>query len=195
MSSLSALLTTLAARSPREVVDANRREAAVALLLVPDPDRLLLIRRAERQGDPWSGQLALPGGRREPGDTDLLATALRETEEEVGFRALPSHPPVQLDDLAPTTPVLPPVVVRPWVLVLGEEPALRLSGEVAATTWVPLDLLAHPERYREGEVSVRGAPRRVTGYHLTEGLLWGMTERIVTPVIRHWQNLTQGGES
>jgi 8-oxo-dGTP pyrophosphatase MutT (NUDIX family) len=189
---LSRLATALAKRSPREVVDPTRGEAAVGLFLVPDPDRLLLIRRAVRRGDPWSGQLALPGGRREPNDADLLDTAVRETEEEVGFRVSARAPAVQLDDLAPTTPALPPVIVRPWVFLLDEEPLLRLNDEVAAITWVPLDLLLRPDLYRDADLLVRGRPMTVAGYHLEEGLLWGMTERIVTPVLRLWAGI--GGD-
>ena len=48
--------------------------------------RVLLMRRAERADDSWSGQWSLPGGRREPGDLDLVETALRELEEECGIR-------------------------------------------------------------------------------------------------------------
>lgn len=46
---------------------------------------VLLIRRAQQEGDPWSGHMALPGGHREPGDVDLAHTAVRETREEVGL--------------------------------------------------------------------------------------------------------------
>ena len=60
--------------------------AAVAIILTPQPDSILLIRRADRSGDPWSGHMALPGGRREAGDSDLAGTAIRETVEEVGIR-------------------------------------------------------------------------------------------------------------
>ena len=62
-------------------------EAAVAIVraAVPD-DSILLIRRAEREGDSWSGHWSFPGGRREPEDPDLLHTALRELEEECGIR-------------------------------------------------------------------------------------------------------------
>ena len=81
MTRLDALLQELARHAPVEHDGAGTPQAAVALLLTPDPDRLLLIRRAEREGDPWSGHLALPGGRRDESDTDLLATALRETFE------------------------------------------------------------------------------------------------------------------
>ncbi|MCA9764471.1 MAG: NUDIX domain-containing protein, partial [Gemmatimonadetes bacterium] len=82
MNRLERLLLHLGSRTPREVHDPLRRQAAVALLLVPAPDRLLLIRRADRLGDPWSGHLALPGGRQEPADASLLETAIRETAEE-----------------------------------------------------------------------------------------------------------------
>src|SRR6266496_2904631 len=62
-------------------------EAAVALLHARAPaESVLLMRRAEREGDSWSGHWSLPGGRREPGDSDLLDTALRELEEECGIR-------------------------------------------------------------------------------------------------------------
>jgi 8-oxo-dGTP pyrophosphatase MutT (NUDIX family) len=81
--------------------------AAVALVLVPHPDSLLLIRRAERSGDPWSGQVGLPGGRRDPDDATLLSTAVREAVEEVGVHLpanaclgeLRSFPAYHLEDL------------------------------------------------------------------------------------------------
>src|ERR1017187_10973735 len=62
-------------------------EAAVAIVLARSPEEsILLIRRAERQGDPWSGHWSFPGGRRDPQDPDLLHTALRELDEECGIR-------------------------------------------------------------------------------------------------------------
>lgn len=186
---LERLLDRLAERPARQVSDAARREAAVAVLLVPDPDRVLLIRRAVRDGDPWSGHIALPGGRREPQDADLLATAIRETAEETGIALERARARGPLDDLAPVTPVLPPVVVRPFPFLLDAEPAIIGSDEVAAAEWVTLAQLSDPAIRRPAALTVRGAPLTVTGYHLPAGLLWGMTERIIAPLLATWQAL------
>lgn len=189
MSRLPALLADLGSVPPVAVDDPARRQAAVALLFVPDPDRLLLIRRAERDGDPWSGHIALPGGRRDAADRDLLETATRETLEETGIGLDAARPGVALDDHAPLTPVLPPILVRPFAFLLDHEPPVTPSVEVAASAWVPLAVLADPAAYRPTELEVRGARHRVSGYHLDAGLLWGMTERILTPVIARWRAL------
>ncbi len=186
---LDRLFAELAQVAPVRADFPKRPHAAVALLLAPDPDRLLLIRRADRAGDPWSGQLALPGGRREVHDQDLLHTAIRETAEETGLRLDRTWHRADLDDLAPTTPVLPPIVVRPFAFQLAEALAAGLSDEVAGVAWVPLATLAAPGVWRETTIEVRGVHRVVEGYQLDEGLLWGMTERIVAPVVRRWSTL------
>ncbi len=188
---LDALLAELAGRSPRMVSDPGRPEAAVALLLAPDPDQFLLIRRADRAGDPWSGQLALPGGRRDRVDADLLATAIRETEEETGILLDPATHHATLDDLAPINPALPPILVRPFVFRIEHQARLKLSHEVTSARWISLAHLTDPGVYRKAEISVRGIPRVVWGYHLDEGLLWGMTEHILTPVLTTWSELTR----
>jgi 8-oxo-dGTP pyrophosphatase MutT (NUDIX family) len=189
MNRLDRLAARLAAQAPREAADPGRREAAVALLLLPSPDRLLLIRRADRLGDPWSGHLALPGGRREPADGSLLDTAIRETHEEVGVALAAEQQVAQLDDLAPTTPALPPIIVRPFVFRLGAEPAVRANAEVAAHHWVRLEALAAADAFGPAELDLGGVRRRVHGYALPGGLLWGMTERILTPVVRAWADV------
>lgn len=165
--------------------DASLRWAAVALVLVPSPDALLLIRRADRAGDPWSGHMALPGGRRSPGDADLVATAIRETAEEVGLALSRSDLLGRLEDLVPRIPTLPPVAVRPYVFTLSERPALTLNDEVAAYRWVYLDLLLHPDTYHSVRMDLRGESREVPAYRLEEAIVWGMTERILTGFLQH----------
>lgn len=170
-------------RPPRIESDPRLIEAAVALVLAPGPDAILLIRRAERLEDPWSGQMGLPGGRRGPADLDLQATAVRETREEVGLDLSNGRLVGALDDLAPSTPVLPPIKVRPYVFVLEERQVPIPNGEVAAASWVPLADFIAPGAYGEYEVEARGLRFARPAYRLTSGLVWGMTERILTPVL------------
>jgi 8-oxo-dGTP pyrophosphatase MutT (NUDIX family) len=170
---------------------AGHRYAAVALVLVEGAVGVeaLFIRRAVRADDPWSGQVALPGGRRDPGDPDLVATAIRETREETGIDLSQAEPLGVLDDLAPVTRVLPPVVVRPFVFALPQRPAVHASAEVQHAFWVPLERLAEPGVRREVSLPVRGVERTVPAYLIGDDVIWGMTERIVTTFL----NLTGEG--
>src|SRR5207247_6439205 len=151
----------LALRDHRpQVVDApDARPAAVALVLLEGPHGLeiLLIRRAERADDPWSGQIALPGGRYGAGDLDLEATAVRETREETGVDLSGAERLGVLDDLYPRTPILPPVVVRPFVFALARRAALVPSGAVQRAFWLPLAGLSEPGVRREVTLPCAGA--------------------------------------
>lgn len=163
------------------------RRAAVSLVFVPAESgpELLLIKRAEWQGDPWSGQVALPGGRQEPGDATLWHTAARETWEETGVDLLGSARLLgTLDELYPRTPVLPPIVVRPHVAILEVRPRLTLSDEVAAAFWAPLESLRDPASTFQATVTVRGSERRVAGIRHHDYTIWGMTEQILRSLFR-----------
>ncbi len=152
----------------------------MALVIAPSPDSLLLIRRAEREGDPWSGHMALPGGRREPTDVDLLATVIREVSEEVGVSLDRGQLISGLDDVIPRTPSLPPVAVRPYLFQVPIRPPLAFNSEVSAAAWVPVDLLLDPQTYRTVRLELRGEARDFPAYHLEDSFVWGMTERILT---------------
>jgi 8-oxo-dGTP pyrophosphatase MutT (NUDIX family) len=154
--------------------------AAVALILTPDPDSILLIRRADRSGDPWSGHMALPGGRQAPGDPDLLGTAIRETAEEVGIELRRTDLTGQLDDVVPRTPRLPPIAVRPFVFLLPHRPDLTLSPEVANANWVTLEHLRQAETHHPVRLEIAGQSLEVEAYELENAIVWGMTERILT---------------
>jgi 8-oxo-dGTP pyrophosphatase MutT (NUDIX family) len=157
--------------------------AAVAVVLAASPESLLLIRRAERAGDPWSGHMALPGGRRDAPDDDLVATATREAVEEVGLPLGAAQLIGGLDDVVPRTPVLPPIAVRPFVFLLPQAPPLVLNPEVAAATWVPLEQLLAPATYRAIRLQIRGESRDMPAYHVEGGVVWGMTERVITALL------------
>jgi 8-oxo-dGTP pyrophosphatase MutT (NUDIX family) len=160
--------------------------AAVAVILHDGADGIeaLFIQRAVRVGDTWSGQIAFPGGRREPTDPDLLTTALRETLEEVGVDLAQAERLGVLDDLHPRTPVLPPVVVRPFVFALTVRPTIVLSPEVQDAFWVSFRALQAPGTRSEMIVDHPGIPRRaLPAYTLGNRTIWGMSERILTPLI------------
>jgi len=157
--------------------------AAVAAVLVPGPDSILLIRRAERTGDPWSGQMALPGGRRDPDDADPMVTAIRETAEEVGALLTPAHCLGALDDVAPGTPIPGPVVVRPYLFVLPDRPILSPNPEVAEAGWVRLDVLLDPSNARPYTLELRGQLRTFPALYLGNDVVWGLTERILRSLL------------
>lgn len=168
------------------------KEAAVALVLreARDADdlELLLMRRALRDGDPWSGQVGLPGGRFDARDESLEHTALRETFEEVGLD-IRRHGSVlgQLDELRPRTPVLPPIIVRPFVCALHVEMQLVPNYEVAELRWVRLGQLFHPETRVRTTVRVRDLNMKVGAFQLGDFTVWGMTERILATFEEIWR--------
>jgi 8-oxo-dGTP pyrophosphatase MutT (NUDIX family) len=172
------------ASSAQRTARGARPSAAVAVILIPDPISVLLIRRSEREGDPWSGHVALPGGREEPEDIDLIATAIRESAEEVGILLDRSELLGALDDVAPRSVMKPPFMVRPFVFGLGSEPRLQLSSEVASTHWEPLETLMRAEARGELPLTIAGVTRRFPSYQTTAGTLWGMTERVLSEAVR-----------
>lgn len=160
--------------------------AAVAVMLRDGDDGLetLFIHRAVRVGDRWSGQIAFPGGRREPTDADLLTTAIRETLEEIGVDLSRAERLGVLDDLHPRTPVLPPVVVRPFVFALTGRPTIIESPEVQSAFWVSFRSLQAQGARTSMTVDHPGIPRQVLpGYAVGNHTIWGMSERILTPLI------------
>jgi len=177
------LAQRLASRVPIESQLENPRWAAVAVLLVPDPDAVLLIRRAERSGDPWSGHIGLPGGRRDPTDSDLLETAIRETAEEVGCRLDRGQLLGGLDNVWPRNPLPQLIAVRPFIFALSTRPSLSFSAEVADAFWVPLADLQNPAHYRDTTVSIQGQARTFPAYHLMGHVVWGLTERVLRPIL------------
>jgi 8-oxo-dGTP pyrophosphatase MutT (NUDIX family) len=177
------LREAIAGRTTREEpLPADAVRAAVALVLVGPPRdcELLLIRRARREGDPWSGHMALPGGRKQASDADLVETARRETREETGV-VLPPHLGA-LDDLRPTRSRNPRIVVRPFVFALPARPPVTPEvREVAYARWVPLRELATAGVTEP--VTLMGRDLVVPGYRLGSDFVWGMTHRILAPFL------------
>jgi len=142
----------LAAHRAALIGEGETWRAAVALVFCAPPDaepELLFIERARREGDPWSGHMAFPGGRRDAKDTDIAATAARETLEEVGLALGP--PIARLDDQGgnPRNSTLGPLVISPFAYEVKELPLLAPNGEVQSTVWIPVPWLVHPDAAAE----------------------------------------------
>lgn len=177
---LSDLRAALAHPSP-ELHAPGARHAAVAAVFTRDL-RLLFMRRAEHPRDPWSGHVSFPGGRAEPEDAHSLATAIRETREELGLDLAGADVLGALGDVG-TAAHLPELVVRPWVFQIDELPPLTPNHEVASVHLLPLASLA-------GGVGRTCFDYDWKGHRVTlpcvqfEGVrLWGMTLRMVDDLL------------
>ena len=179
---LDAIRRMLAARNAVLHDGPAQRRAAVAAVLRPGPTGpdLLLIRRAEREGDPWSGHMALPGGHAHASDRDMLATALRETREEVGIDlgehellgALDEHP-------ANAQGRFTGLVIAPFVFALREDPVISPNHEVAEVLWAPLGRMARGEIDAVLELQLAGQTVRFPGYEVGGQVVWGLTHRVL----------------
>jgi len=194
---LTALLANPAIQKLRAALESRRavtvaaeegvRRAAVALIFRAGErgsPELLFIKRAEYPGDPWSGQIAFPGGREEASDTSLAETAIRETREETGIDLVRDGQMIgTLDDLRPRTVRLPAVLVRPYVVLLDHAAPLALSAEIALAFWIPFGSLTHTESWREDTVFARGIQINARVFRHQDHVIWGMTERILAQLM------------
>ena len=165
------------------------RNASVAMALAGEGEGLeaCFILRTERDGDPWSGQVALPGGRAEPGDADAAAVAERETWEEIGLRlsreqclgALPVQPLYRIGprgSLSPFVYHLGPEFIR------GGATGWRatLNHEVSEAFWVPLRHLFDPGAATSIEWPRPGRPETLhAGIEFEGRVIWGLTLRVL----------------
>jgi 8-oxo-dGTP pyrophosphatase MutT (NUDIX family) len=179
----------LARRASRviEGSDVERRAAVSAIVRPIDDDlEVLLIRRADRSGDPWSGHMAFPGGGHDGRDADLRATAIRETIEEVGLH-LDEHARAigTLDDVRATARgTVTGLVVTPFVFALRDVPALTTSDEVSEIHWARLGPMFRGERAATIDYMWQGQVLKLPGFRLDppsdERIVWGLTHKMLS---------------
>jgi 8-oxo-dGTP pyrophosphatase MutT (NUDIX family) len=182
MPSLDLIRSRVAVHVPRlAATDDAHFEAAVAIVVHQAPNaspELLFIERAIREGDPWSGQMAFPGGRREPRDPHLERTAARETHEEVGIRL--GAPIGRLDDFEGTrASEQRKIVVAPFVYEVRSRPPITANCEVRSAVWIPTPHLLDPGsarsyRFQRSEFGGTFPAIEYEGY-----TVWGLTYRIL----------------
>ena len=177
---MSPLIERIAARiAPRDVKPPadGRRRAAVAIVLRDADAHVLLMQRAARDGDPWSGQISLPGGGHHDSDGDLATTAIRETREELGIDLVGARMLGALETLAPFTSGPAGLEVTPFVFVAPAACEPTLGPEAVGAFWLPLELAASgalDDSYVYPQRQMTFPAWRYDGH-----VVWGLTRRIL----------------
>ncbi len=162
------------------------QEAAVAAIMAPEnTPSILVLKRNENPQDPWSGQYALPGGRRDQEDTDLLATCRREAYEESGIKLaktnlIKEYPPRYAGRaLEFSTPV------TAFLFALTSRPAVQLQqSEISSFEWLPLSYAANPANIIRRPMSEHFPDKLYPCLPLTQGYLWGFTFETLMLILR-----------
>ncbi len=152
-------------------------QAAVAILFrrgAADLD-LFLVKRALVPSDPWSGDMAFPGGKRVPEDRDLMETARREVLEETGINLYETGYLGMMDTVFST--VRPGMGVLPFVFVVEDVPEITLNEELTSYLWVPLGEL----RESRGRAVVKKL--EVPVFQVEGEVVWGLTYRMLDKLL------------
>ena len=173
---------------PQRVPDQRKKIRAAVAVVVRERDAgvgVLLIHRAERRGDPWSGQMAFPGGRVEEADQSGLHAAIRECREEIALDL--ERDAAVLGNLSDATPRghgrRIGMVIEPHVFELRGEPDLHLNDEVQDVVWVPLAFVEDRSN-RSSLLWWRGIiPIWLPCYRYRGFLIWGLTLRILEELL------------
>jgi 8-oxo-dGTP pyrophosphatase MutT (NUDIX family) len=156
-----------------------RQRSAVAMILKIKAGELhiLMIKRAEREGDPWSGHMAFPGGRMDPEDAHGFAVAVRETSEEVGLTLLDEDLCIgRLSEInARHKRGSLGMAVSPFVFKLERDVDLTPNYEVAEVVWVPLEFLMDPDNREQMTWQYKGAEFPMPCYMFQGRRIWGLS--------------------
>ncbi len=159
----------------KPVTDEQDANAAVALLLKPEEagTNVLFVKRVENPADPWSGQVAFPGGKRDVKDLNLKQTVIRETLEETNINLLDGCRFLGVLTVLRSEP-RPEMKILPFVILLEREPSMRLNEkELEGFVWIPLEEIVR------GKGSVEFSFGEVPAYTVRGTVIWGLTYRIL----------------
>ncbi len=150
-----------------------------------DEAEVLLMRRPRSDGDRWSGQVCLPGGKAEEGDTDSVATARRETHEELGVKLHECGRYVgALDDVqAVARGRVLTTVITPHVFTQIHAPEIVLSCEADYSFWLPLGPTARGEFDATYEYDAGTRKVDLPCWRFQEEVVWGLTYKMLRALL------------
>lgn len=180
------LALQLAALAPAS--ERQGRQAAVAMAIDwrAGAPQLLLMRRRAHPGDPWSGQVSLPGGKAEPSDTDLVATSIRESREELAIDL--AQQATHLGQLGPIQAMAGgkriDMWITPCVFEVTGDLAPQTSAEAQESFWLPLAQakagdLDHRFAYQDSKRKLL-----LPAWRFQERVIWGLTFRMISSLLR-----------
>ncbi len=185
--SIDAIRARINSYSPkRKKIRKHTRQAAVSVVLKADDQRqhteALFILRSIKEGDPWSGHMAFPGGHLDEGDESLRHAAERETMEEIGLDLVSTAQFIGEIDAVQANPRGRnlDMVVTPFVYELIE-PGVEFSPnyEVAEVLWGSLQDMHSGHSHTTGEFVIAGQTVSYPGYGVGDEIVWGLTYRMI----------------
>lgn len=171
--------------SPAEPLPSKRAAVAISLRLGVSGPEMLMIQRAVREGDPWSGHMGFPGGRKDASDATDVACAKRETREEIGFD-LDTYGELicQLSDVNTGWRAdRPEMLVAPFIFKVDSTPDFELNHEVDDTLWVPLSFLLDDANRSRHQWDWRGEVLESDAFTYDNRLIWGLSLMMIDELL------------
>ena len=172
--------------SPEDPVPSKRAAVAITVRSGVSGPEILMIQRAVRQGDPWSGHMGFPGGRKDESDASDMACAKRETREEIGFDLdIYGELVCQLSDVNTGWRAdRPEMLVAPFVFKVGSTPVFQLNHEVDDTLWVPLSFLLNDANRSRHQWDWRGEVLESDAFTFNDRLIWGLSLMMIDELLQ-----------
>lgn len=176
---LTQLRQRLQCHQPRNF-PSDRPKASVLIALTNRPDPQVILTRRASGLSSHAGEVAFPGGKQDASDRDLIHTALREAEEEIGLL------PEQVDILAPLGQVMSKhqLQVTPWVGIIPDQVQLLANpAELDAIFRVPLSFFLQDQRHHTDAIHFKGKTHYVPAYEYQGHIIWGLTAYMLVELL------------
>lgn len=171
--------------APAEPLPSKRAAVAISLRSGVSGPEILMIQRAVREGDPWSGHMGFPGGRKDTSDVTDVACAKRETREEISFD-LDTHGELvcQLSDVNTGWRAdRPEMLVAPFIFKVDSTPSFELNHEVDDTLWIPLNFLLDDANRGRHQWDWRGEVLESDAFTYDGRLIWGLSLMMIDELL------------